>query len=1476
MTTDSQGDAVFDVPFTAPDGMPVLTATATDPQGDTSEVSALRRASLDVPAQSVRLVPGQPATFSPAGNNGISIEDPDAGPLVPVWDLTLSVAQGVLSLSTLSGLTGSGNGTSTLQYQGSLAALNTALAGLSYTPAAGSHGQFTISVTASSVGATALAEEVNVSDGVFSVTTTADSGPGSLRQAILDSDAAPAGTNTINFAIPGQGVQTITLLSPLPAITNPVLIDGFSQPGYAGTPLIELNGDLVGPGDGLLITGSDVTVRGLDIGGVLLGAGIDIDGPSATGNVIVDDVIGTDPSGSTSLVDETGIEIAGGASGNTVGGTDPTLGNLIADNLGEGVVVSGTGSINNAINSNRIFGNSTSGLSFNGQGQYVVVADDPGLEFTALQSFTLTAVVDVTSLPSQWSAIVAKSRDQYPWYGLWISNTNQWVFGGETNIYGPTVTLGVADLALVQDGAAGTRTLYVDGVAVASGVAQAANGTGNLWFGGDPVGEFFNGEISSVAIWNIALSAGQIAAAMTGTLTGDEPGLQAAYTFGQGSGTTVHDLTSNNQDGTLGSSSGGSLPTWESSDEAIDLGDDGITYNGAAPRQGPNNLQNYPVIVTTAEGRLEGWLGGSTPDTSFTVDVFESAGYSAAGAGQAQDYLGSLEVTTDSQGQAVFSVPFHVPAGLQVISATATDAAGNTSEVSAKRRASLEVPAQVLRSVAGQPLIFSAGSGNGIAISDPDAGPLDPAWTLTLSVSEGTLSLSSLSGLIGSGSGTSTLQYEGSLSAWNAALAGLSYVQAAGSHGSFTLSLTADSAGAQALEAQVGISDGYFEVTNTADSGPGSLRQAILDSDGATSGENTIGFAIAGPGVQLIAPLSALPAITNPVLIDGFSQPGYSGTPLIELSGARAFGSDGLTITGSGVTVRGLEIIGFVAGAGVLLSGPGATGDTITADVIGTDPTGTQALPNGFGVQITGGASDNLVGGATASAGNLIALNTGPGVDIEGDSSVGNEVTANQIFANDDNAALQFDGSNYVSLSNNPLGGSLQEGTLEASFETTSGGVILGFQPVAPFGYWPLSGVPSLYVGTDGKLYAYWNGFNLLYSPESVADGRWHEVALVGDAQSGTARLYLDGQLVDSLSGSPVGYTGGYDQIGTGDTEYYYPNTNGGWYGFVGQIQNVRIWNVALSASEIQQDIVSAPAGTTPGLVADYPLDEGEGLTAHDLTPDQDDGTLTGPSGDLPVWVVSPGEAIDLGDDGITYNGAAPRQGPNNFQNDPVIVTTADGGLEGWLGGSTPDTNYTIELFASAGYSAAGAGQAQDYLGSLQVTTDSQGQAVFSVPFTAPDGLPVVTATATDPQGNTSEVSAQRGAVLEAPTQYLRLVSGQPLTFSAASGDGIAIEEPYAGPLDPVWNVTLSISQGTLTFSSLTGLVGSGNGTSALEYQGSLSAVNAALAGLSYVEAAGTHGNFSLSLDADSEGRARTSGAGSHLRWTLPGDDDRR
>ena len=121
---------------------------------------------------------------------------------------------------------------------------------------------------------------------MFLVNTTADSGPGSLRQAIIDSNAA-TGPNTIDFSIGAVGSQqTITPLSVLPIVTNPVLIDGWSQggSGYTGVPLVVLDGSGAGASaNGLnFAAGSQgSTARGLvvsnfSLAGIFLQSGDDL------------------------------------------------------------------------------------------------------------------------------------------------------------------------------------------------------------------------------------------------------------------------------------------------------------------------------------------------------------------------------------------------------------------------------------------------------------------------------------------------------------------------------------------------------------------------------------------------------------------------------------------------------------------------------------------------------------------------------------------------------------------------------------------------------------------------------------------------------------------------------------------------------------------------------------------------------------------------------------------------------------------------------------------------------------------------------------------------------------------------------------------------------------------------------------------------------------------------------------------------
>src|SRR5689334_3217321 len=92
-------------------------------------------------------------------------------------------------------------------------------------------------------------------------------------------------------------------------------------------------------------------------------------------------------------------------------------------------------------------------------------------------------------------------------------------------------------------------------------------------------------------------------------------------------------------------------------------------------------------------------------------------------------------------------------------------------------------------------------------------------------------------------------------------------------------------------------------VTNTDDSGPGSLRQAIIDSNASIGIRDTIAFNISGAGTHTIQPLSQLDSIRDPADVDGTTQPGFAGAPLIELTGGGTL-TFGLILNAGDVSVR--------------------------------------------------------------------------------------------------------------------------------------------------------------------------------------------------------------------------------------------------------------------------------------------------------------------------------------------------------------------------------------------------------------------------------------------------------------------------------------------------------------------------------------------------------------------------------------------
>ena len=129
----------------------------------------------------------------------------------------------------------------------------------------------------------------------YTVTTTANSGTGSLRWAIEQANSN-TGADLIAFNIPtsdpgyktATGVWTIQPSSPLPYLTDSgTTIDGTTQPGFGGSPIIEIEGTQAGIAAGLRIESADNTVKGLVINRFIM-QGILIYGSEALGNIITD------------------------------------------------------------------------------------------------------------------------------------------------------------------------------------------------------------------------------------------------------------------------------------------------------------------------------------------------------------------------------------------------------------------------------------------------------------------------------------------------------------------------------------------------------------------------------------------------------------------------------------------------------------------------------------------------------------------------------------------------------------------------------------------------------------------------------------------------------------------------------------------------------------------------------------------------------------------------------------------------------------------------------------------------------------------------------------------------------------------------------------------------------------------------------------------------------------------------------------
>jgi hypothetical protein len=256
----------------------------------------------------------------------------------------------------------------------------------------------------------------------------------------------------------------------------------------------------------------------------------------------------------------------------------------------------------------------------------------------------------------------------------------------------------------------------------------------------------------------------------------------------------------------------------------------------------------------------------------------------------------------------------------------------------------------------------------------------------------------------------------------------------------------------EAVESRVLLST--FTVTNTSDSGAGSLRQAILDAN-KTTAVDTIKFAI-GSGAKTISPRSHLPGIEHPTVLDATTQPGFSGKPIIELNGSAAGKVDGLKIIGGSVTIKGL-IINRFGGSGIFIY-KGTGNNKIVGNWIGVDKTGAAAAANqGHGIICQ--SQNNTIGGTSAAERNVISGNVNAGIFFylaDGSNNtvagnyIGTDATGSKAIKNHN--GVQINGANHITVggtaagSRNVISGNGHDGVLMVTtgskFNTVQGNYI--------------------------------------------------------------------------------------------------------------------------------------------------------------------------------------------------------------------------------------------------------------------------------------------------------------------------------------------------------------------------------------------------------------------------------------------------
>jgi len=521
----------------------------------------------------------------------------------------------------------------------------------------------------------------------FTVLNTNDSGAGSLRQAILDANGS-AGSDRIEFAIPGSGVQTITPATALPAITGTVVIDGYTQPGASantqatGTDailIVELAGG--GSGNGLTVSATACTIQGLVIRG--FGVGISIDGAS---NIVAGDYIGVDATGTLDRGNSTGILIGSLAgTDNRIGGSLPAERNVISGNdtralrtIGDRTTIAGN-----------YIGTNAAGTAAIANGQGVVLERSSNL------------VGGTNATPGGGCTGACNLISGNAGNGVFVGAAL--AVAGQNEIRGNYVGTDVTGQSAIPN---------ADGIAIADPDNQVGLATGtaadrNVVSGNSNRGIYLTREGTNASAANNTIARNFVGLSSTGGALGNggrgielqdaKDNLFTENTIGHNGGTGLYHRAGLIQTGLNNHfernaifASGGLAIDLEVSIPSPPRG--GVTPNDPGDADGaqnqPNRLQNFPILFSAASSgggtEVRGTLN-STPGSPFLIELFASSSCDPSGFGEAETFVDDLMVSTDMDGNTDFVVTLPAAAPGTFLTATATDSGGSTSELSACR-----------------------------------------------------------------------------------------------------------------------------------------------------------------------------------------------------------------------------------------------------------------------------------------------------------------------------------------------------------------------------------------------------------------------------------------------------------------------------------------------------------------------------------------------------------------------------------------------------------------------------------------------------------------------------------------------------------------------------------------------------------------------------------------------------------------------